>query len=268
MSARRYGLVVVDDHRFIRESIKRTIDWGAIGVELLGEAQNGLEAEELIARLGPDIVITDIRMPGLEGLDLAERLRALSERSKVIVITGFQEFDYALRALKLGVVDFVQKPIKNEELVAAVRKAIEAIDRERPPAAAGEAEAAESGRVPGPSYGYLVDSILAFIDKHYAENLTLDRIAAEFKISPSHASRIIGKATGSGFVQQVNRRRIAAAERLLADPSLRIKEIVSACGFSDYAYFLKVFRELSGCAPQQFRDGLSDARFPDDKIAP
>lgn len=245
--SRPYSLVVVDDHRFIRESIIRSIDWAGLGVEVAGEAKNGLEAKELILRLKPDIVVTDIKMPGMEGLDLAEKLGHLASRSEVIVITGFQEFEYAVRALRLGVVDFVLKPIKNDDLIAAVRKAIRAIEG-RPKAAASEAEA--------PSYGLLVDSMLAYIDLHFAEDLTLDRLAAEFKVHPSHASRIIAKASGAGFVQQVNRRRIAAAQRLLADPSLRIKEIVVACGFSDYSYFLKVFREIAGCAPQAYRAGL------------
>jgi len=253
VSERTYDLVVVDDHRFIRESIKRSIDWAGLGARIVGEAQNGEEAQEVIARLRPDIVITDIKMPGLGGLDLADKLGRLSSRSKIIVITGFQEFEFALRAIKLGVVDLVPKPIKNEELIAAVKKAIVAIDRDE------EIPPRDAEGDPSRSYGYLVDSILSYIDQHYAESLTLDRVAEAFRITSSHASRVIGKATGIGFVQHVNRRRIAAAEKLLQDPSLRVKEIITACGFSNYAYFLKVFREVAGCAPQEYRSRLSRA---------
>jgi two-component system, response regulator YesN len=254
MTTPRYALAVVDDHRFIRESIIKSIDWEGLGVEISGEASNGVEAEALVLRKRPDIVVTDIRMPGIEGLDLVERLHQLGFHGKVIVITGFQEFEYAQRALKLDVVDLVLKPIKNEELVAAVRKAIAEIEREAP--------IADSRRPPEPgaateSYGLMVDSILAYIDRHYAEDLTLNRIAEEFKLNASYVSRIVAKGTGSGFVQQVNRRRIAVAERLLEDPSTRIKEIVSACGFSDYSYFLKIFRSIAGCTPQQYRDRLA-----------
>ena len=250
--AGKRGLIVVDDHGFIRRSIIESIDWGALGAEVVGEAANGIEAEELILRRRPDIVVTDIRMPGIDGLDLVERIGKLGFGGKVIVITGFQEFEYAQRALKLDVVDFVLKPIKNEELVAAIRKAIAELER-YPPSPGARAEASQ----PASTYGLLVDSILAYIDAHYAEDLTLDRIAAEFKLSPSYASRLIAKATGTGFVQHVNRRRIEAAQRLLGDPSTRIKEIVAACGFSDYAYFLKIFRTLAGCTPQQYRSRLA-----------
>jgi YesN/AraC family two-component response regulator len=250
------GLIVVDDHRFIRESIIRSIDWASLGIDILGEAQNGSDALDVVTRLKPDIVITDIKMPGADGLELAGKIGKISSRSKVIIITGFQEFEYALRALKLGVVDLVLKPIKNEELIKAVRKAIEAIERERSaPAATDSADTCPSR----PSYGLLVDSMLAYIDLHYAENLTLDRIAEEFRLNASYTSRLIAKASGTSFVQHVNRRRIEAAERLLADPSLRIKEIVNACGFSDYTYFLKVFRDLAGCTPQQYRARLTIA---------
>jgi len=261
MIARPYSLAVVDDHRFIRESIIQSVDWASLGVEVRGEAPNGVEAEELVMRLRPDILVTDIRMPGVEGLDLVETLVRLGFLGKVIVITGFQEFEYAQRALRLGVVDFVLKPIKNEELVAAARKAIAALERDA--AVSAPREEAE-----GPSFGLLVDGILKFIDRHYAEDLTLDRIAGEFKLNASYASRVITKATGSGFVQHVNRRRIAAAEGLLADPCTRIKEIVGACGFSDYGYFLKIFRSVAGCTPQQYRDRLAGSQGDSSKKDP
>lgn len=254
MTRPRYSLAVIDDHGFIRESITKSIDWEALSIDICGEASNGVEAEALILRQRPDIVITDIRMPALEGLDLVEKLHKFGFRGKVIVITGFQEFEYAQRALKLDVVDLVLKPIKNEELIAAARKAIAEIEREAPEVDAGRpSEPGETSE----SYGLMVASILAYIDQHYAENLTLNRIAEEFKLNASYVSRIVAKATGLGFVHQVNRRRIAAAERLLADPSTRIKEIVSACGFSDYSYFLKVFRAIADCTPQQYRDRLA-----------
>jgi two-component system response regulator YesN len=249
--------VVIDDHGFIRESIIKSIDWDGLGVEIRGEASNGVEAEALIMRQRPDLVVTDIRMPALEGLDLVERLHRLGFNGKIIVITGFQEFEYAQRALKLDVVDFVLKPIKNEENNAAVRKAIAEIERETQ--SVDTRRSTELGEA-FESYGLMVDSILAYIDQHYAEDLTLNRIAEEFKLNASYVSRIVAKATGSGFVQQVNRRRIAAAERLLTDPSTRIKEIVSACGFSDYSYFLKIFRAIAGCTPQQYRDRLAGSK--------
>ena len=249
----RYGVVVIDDHHFIRESIIKSIDWPSMGLEVSGEAQNGLDAQDLVVRTKPDIVITDIKMPGLTGLDLVDKLKVLSPKSRVIVITGFQEFEFAHRAIKQGVVDFVLKPIRNEDLIAAIKKAIQSIESEMNQSA----EKIVSGdTAEKTSYGLLVDSILAYIDAHYNEELTLGTLGEIFKIHPGHASRVIAKTTGMSFVQHVNHRRIAAAEKLLLDPSVRIKEIVLACGFSDYGYFLKVFHELVGCSPQQYRARL------------
>jgi two-component system response regulator YesN len=257
-----YSVVVIDDHRFIRESIIHSIDWKELGAEIKGEAQNGIEANELILRLKPDIIITDIRMPGIEGLDLVDRIRGFLPRSKIIVITGFQEFEYAQRALKLGVCDLILKPIKNDELIGAVRKAIHAIEQEKKML---QASSPEGNRASTESYGLLIDSILDYIVQHCTEDITLERVAREFQISTGYASRLIAKATGKGFVQHVCEQRIEAAKRCLSDPRMRIKEIVYACGFSEYSYFRKIFKKYTGCSPQQFRTQLVHTAMKDVK---
>jgi len=258
---RSYGLLIVDDHRFIRESIRQSVDWERLRVTIVGEAQNGADAYEQVLRLKPDIVITDIRMPSLEGLDLVEKLQSVRLRPEVIVITGFQEFEYAQRALRLGVCDLVLKPIKNEELIAAVQKAIDHLESE-----AAQAEKAmmlptdnsmvNAAASSGESLGLLTISMLSFISLHCAENITLESVADKFQISAGYASRLITKATGRGFAQFLCDARIEVAKRLLADPRMRIKEIVYQSGFSEYSYFRKIFKKRVGCSPQQYRLNL------------
>jgi two-component system, response regulator YesN len=116
-------VVIVDDERLVREGIKIILREEKLSVEITGEARNGLEAFELICRNMPDIVITDIRMPAMDGISLIEKVKSVSQTVKFIIISGFAEFQYAKSAIEMGVNDYVLKPIRNEELSTAVKKA-------------------------------------------------------------------------------------------------------------------------------------------------
>ncbi|MFC3771174.1 response regulator [Paenibacillus sp. GCM10012303] len=119
-----YRVVVIDDKAIIRKALIQTMDWNNLSCEVVGQADNGFEGKKLIEQLRPDILITDIKLPGPSGLDLAEHMHQVSPSSKTILMTGFQQFEYAQRAVKLGVMDFMLKPIRNEELAQIVRKAV------------------------------------------------------------------------------------------------------------------------------------------------
>jgi two-component system, response regulator YesN len=125
-----FKVIIADDNCLILESLKSTISWETLNCELIGEAVTGLDAKELIMKFRPDIVITDIRMPGMDGLEVSEFVKSLGCRSEIIVITGYHEFEYAQKALKLGVFDFVLKPINNQNLENIIKKAIEKIEAE------------------------------------------------------------------------------------------------------------------------------------------
>lgn len=123
--------IVIDDNPFVRESIIKTIDWECIGCAVIGEASDGIEGKNIICQKSPDIIITDIRMPGLDGLELAKIVKTILPHSKIIAITGYQDFEYAQKAVKLGIFDFILKPIKNEELFEVIKSAIKEIYLER-----------------------------------------------------------------------------------------------------------------------------------------
>ncbi|TDF98809.1 response regulator transcription factor [Paenibacillus piri] len=119
-----YKVIVVDDKPLIRKSIVQTMDWGLLNCEIAGEADNGCDAKKLIVDKRPDIIITDIKMPGMDGLTLTQQIKPYLPYSKTIVITGYEDFTFAQRAVKLGVFDFIVKPVKNADLFAAVQSAI------------------------------------------------------------------------------------------------------------------------------------------------
>ena len=123
----RFKVVVIDDKPLIRRSLIETIRWDALGCEIGGEAENGLEAKEVIRKVQPHLIISDIKMPGLDGLLLTEYVKQYLPDTKVIIITGYQEFEYAKKAIQLGVCDLVLKPIDNGVMEDIIQKAIDSI---------------------------------------------------------------------------------------------------------------------------------------------
>ena len=115
-----HKLLIADDEKLIREAIVELIDWEALDIQITASCKNGMETLDAIMDTAPDIVMTDIRMPGLDGLDLIEKLQSLDSHIQFIILTGYPEFDYARRAIKYGVREYLLKPISEEAIIEAV----------------------------------------------------------------------------------------------------------------------------------------------------
>lgn len=126
-----YRVLLVDDEEEIRTGISRKIDWEAVGFSLVGEAGNGEEALELAEQLRPDVVLTDIKMPFMDGLELCRRLRQSLPAAKLVVFSGFDDFEYARQAVGMGVSEYILKPINAPELMEVLNKLRELLDRQR-----------------------------------------------------------------------------------------------------------------------------------------
>ncbi len=119
-----YKLLIADDERIIRESIYELIDWASLDIQITACCKNGLEALNAIIDTAPDIVMTDIRMPGIDGLELIDKIRSLDSHIRFIILTGYPEFEYARRALHYGVQEYLLKPISEEAIIEAVKKTL------------------------------------------------------------------------------------------------------------------------------------------------
>ena len=124
-------VMLVDDEVIVRRGICESIEWKKYDVCIVGEASNGVAALEMLPEVAPDIVITDIRMPLMDGLEFSKRLKEQKEDVKIIILSGYEDFIYAKRALQLGANDYILKPISNEEIIAAIIKLKEVIAEER-----------------------------------------------------------------------------------------------------------------------------------------
>lgn len=125
-----YKILLVDDEEEVRTSIIKKIDWQKVGFQVVGDAENGLDAMEKIEQLEPDVVLTDIRMPYMNGLDLAEHLQKTRPSVKVVIFSGFDDFEYAKQAIKLNIMEYILKPVNAEEMIEILLRMKQTLDEE------------------------------------------------------------------------------------------------------------------------------------------
>lgn len=123
-----YKVVVVEDEEIARKGIIFTINWDALNCMIAGEAANGEEGAEVIRRLSPDIIVTDLKMPRMDGVEMIAKLREQGNRAKFIILTAYGDFKYAQSAVKLGVSDYLLKPLKDGDLEQAVTRIIDQLE--------------------------------------------------------------------------------------------------------------------------------------------
>ena len=125
-----YRILLVDDEEEVRKGILRKMDWEKLGFQVAGDAENGEEALEKIEQLKPDVVMTDIRMPYMDGLTLTARIRQKYPSMKVLIFSGYDDFEYAQQAIKLNVAEYILKPVNVEELTEILNRVRENLDEE------------------------------------------------------------------------------------------------------------------------------------------
>ena len=128
-----FKVLLIDDEPIIREGLKTIIDWSQHGFEICGEAVNGRDALVKVRNLHPDLLIVDIKMPVIDGLKLLEELRKEGNRVQALILTGYSEFDYAQKAVNLGAIGYILKPIDEDDLSINVKKAYKEIIKEKKP---------------------------------------------------------------------------------------------------------------------------------------
>ncbi len=126
-----YKVLIIDDEPIIRKGIKNIINWKQLDCEVCAEASDGTEGMELIKKLLPEIILTDIRMPGLDGLDMLKQVKDIVPNSKIIIVSGYREFDYVREAIKCGAFDFLLKPTRLEELTAVLARAVDVLNEQK-----------------------------------------------------------------------------------------------------------------------------------------
>ena len=245
-----YRVVLIDDEKIIVDGLTRVIKWADYNCEVVGAAYDAAGGAALIRRLKPHIVFTDIKMPDQDGLTMLAGLKSEFPVMQIAVLTGYRDFNYAQEAIKLGVMRFLLKPSKMDELHEALSAMKERLDKLPPDAAAGEDEPCLDRH----AGSFIVNQATAYIEEHYAQKLTLQEVADKCYVSQWHLSKLINKYTGNTFYELLNNVRIEKAKALLNDPKLKIGDIVDMVGYSDAAHFSRVFKRIVGVSANEYRN--------------
>ena len=276
-----YKVAIVDDEPVIVRGLTKMIPWESYNCRVVGTAGDGQEGMKLIREQKPDILISDICMPGIDGLTMIAGMKSEFGHMQITILTGFRDVDYAQQAIRLGVTRFLLKPSKMDELEEAVRVMIENLEKqgitgkedgtdegvgENTPKAEGNREGEEGKEKAEPSEGkegeetdspascFIVKNALAYIEENYREKLKLSDVADQIYVSQWHLSKLLNKHTGQNFSEILNTIRIEKAKELLKDPSLRIGDIAEEVGFLDVAHFSRVFKKQAGISANEYRN--------------
>ena len=240
-------VLVVDDEPLVRRGVAQGVDWAALSCQVVGEAQNGEEGLELARRLAPDLIITDIRMPRMDGIEMMNALRAAGCRARCIVLTAHSDFEYARSALLFGADDYLLKPFRDEELVHAVLRACGRLKEAAPAQAAQQEQRPEAT-------GYVREA-MDYIAQHYADgDISIAAIAEHLRVSEGHLSHVFKKQTGMTVTGYLTQYRIKTAMRLLSGGRMKVYEAAAAVGYKDVTYFSATFKKQTGLSPSEYAE--------------
>ena len=242
-----YKVVIVDDEPLIVEGLRKIVDWEKYGCIVVGEGNSGKEGLALVQKHEPDILFTDIRMPGMDGLTMLAALRSEHQDMQVLVLTGYRDFEYARQALNLGVQRYLVKPTKMKELDEAMSGVTERLER------INSVKGAVVDTANSTANNFIVKQAISYMEQHYKEKLQLTDAAEKVYVSHWHLSKLLN-STGKSFSELLNEIRIENAKKLMEDSSLHISDISEAVGFADTAHFSRVFKKCTGISAGEYRN--------------
>lgn len=254
------NLLIADDEMAIRKGML-SLPWETIGIEQVYEAENGLQAREILQREKVDIIISDIRMPGLTGLDLAAYVKEDDLDAAVILLTGFSDFSYAQKAIRNEVFDYMLKPLRPKDILDTVSGVMKRLEQRRYQEKVVRQYETDTDSV---NLGAQIQrqfrgvneqcmEILQEMARGFTQDISLNSMAEKYHFSPAYLSRMIKKETGYSFSDLLNSMRLAEAAWLLKEDKVKIGMVCEKAGFRDSRYFSQVFKKAFGCCPGEFR---------------
>lgn len=257
-------IMLVDDEPFALRTLKEMISAAKQNWDVVAAAEDGEEAISLLQKKQIDLVISDIRMPSVDGLELSEHIHKNFPVIKVMLLTGHGEFEYAQQALRYGVVDYILKPCSFESLFESIDRVEKNILKEKNIQKREKDIGAKRLDAPQMINGHfektevkknrrVIELVLEKLTERLSEDLSLKQLAEEVYLSPTYLGRIFKEHTGVSFSAYLIQLRLEKAKQLLADPSLKIYEVSERVGYSDQAHFTHIFKKFIGITPQEYK---------------
>ena len=253
-----HKVVIIDDEPIIVEGLSRVIKWDEYECCIAGTASNGIEGMELIQRTNPDIIFSDIAMPGMDGLKMIAGIKIEHPDAMISILTGYRDFDYAQTAIRLGVCRFLLKPSNLSEIEEAVQFMVGELNKKNQNRSTGgdslNKSEEESEGSDGSAGSFIVKNALEYMEKNYNQKFTLTDLAERMYVSQWHLSKLLNKHTKKSFNELLNEIRVKEAKQLLKDPSLRVGDVAEMVGFLDITHFSRVFKKYTNMSANEYRN--------------
>lgn len=256
-------VLVIDDEPTHVRGIIKYVNWNRLGFEKTVGIYNAKEALKILQKEAFDLIVTDINMPEINGLELISKINLLGKNPDIIIISGYNEFTYAQEAIRLGVCAYILKPVKPEEvednvLILAEKKKWASLQTDNKIALNSLNESSGDGNIiigdnKRKSIHPSIQKILLFIGKNYEKEITLQEIAEQFSINDSYLSALFKKEVGINLSNYLQKYRLYRAMELLKNSDLRINEIAYKVGYQNPCYFTEQFKKTYNFTPSEIR---------------
>ncbi|QJD86322.1 response regulator transcription factor [Cohnella herbarum] len=269
-----YNVLLVDDEDLDLEALRRFIPWDQLNMRVVSALNSAVSAAKYIDQAELDVLVTDIRMPQMSGLELAKLAQERNKSIRIVFISGYEDFTYAKQALSLNACSYILKPVNDDEVYEALTKVKEMLDHEqsrkqteraymeivqarstdrKPPLSDVKQTLADYDKKQNKKNPKLAQEIIAYIHAHIHEVITLRNAANAFSYTPNYLGLMFREETGVAFTDYVIQARLLKAQELLTDTNLKIYEIADKVGYRNLNYFSKQFKDSFGISPLEFR---------------
>lgn len=249
------SILIVDDEQITREGVKKTLEQWSSGRSQILSAASGQEAIEVFERQTVHLLITDVSMPEMDGLMLIEQLRKRGKNPIVIILSGYSEFNYAQKAIRLGVTNYLLKPITKNKLIEAVEQGLDLEkNQERVEVIQKVVDDRliklnqENAQTRDP-----IKEAIRYVNENLDRPLSLREIADYVHLNPSYLSGLFKAQTNLTFSEYVTRSKLQNAKNLLITTDLPVSDIAEKIGYQTAKYFIKLFKEYEGITPSKYR---------------
>lgn len=245
-----YRALIIDDEKPVRIVITALGKWSSFGIDTPAVAFNGQEGLKVMREYRPDIVFVDMEMPIMNGIELLQQASKEFSHVKFIVVSGYHDFQYTQSAIKNGAIDYILKPVVEEELNKAILKAVTLLNTDR------NITNVEALSTEEASASQVIEIIKDDIEKHYTEEIRLTDYSNKYFFTKSYLSKLFKKTYKYGIYEYILLLRMKRAKELLVTTDLSIKDISERLGYSNNNYFSKAFKNHYGVPPTDFKESL------------
>jgi len=237
-----YRVMIIDDEVSARRLLQASIDWQTLDMEIVGEASSGIEAINIIDELRPDIVFVDISMPFMNGIEFTEIATKRYTGLIIVILTAFDDFEYARQCVRLPVVEYMLKPIVKKEVTEVLIRIKGNLDQQN-----------KRTQDTGPDITTsAIEQIMQYVNEYFTDsNINLTSVAQHFGFNPSYLSRKFKQETGKSFIEYLNKCRMERAI-ILADTNKKMFYTANEVGIPDPNYFGRCFKKYTGISYSEY----------------